>query len=101
VRFGRIAAAALALLLAIWGCSRPAAPSKGERNSWTIPGVVRIGADEEPDSLNLMYAHTAASDAIVGLLFSFILRYDAESAATARRSSCICAKASCGRTARR
>jgi peptide/nickel transport system substrate-binding protein len=25
-----------------------------------------------------MYAHTAASDAIVGLLFSFILRYDAE-----------------------
>ncbi|MGP8100954.1 MAG: ABC transporter substrate-binding protein [Candidatus Cybelea sp.] len=75
---GRIAAAALALLLAICGCSRTAAPSKGERNPWTIPGVVRIGEDEEPDGLNLMYAHTAASDAIVGLLFSFILRYDAE-----------------------
>lgn len=74
----RIAAAGLALLVAISGCSRPAAPSKGERNSWTIPGVVRIGEDEEPDSLNLMYAHTAASDAISGLLFSFILRYDAE-----------------------
>ena len=39
---------------------------------------MRIGEDEEPDSLNLMYAHSAASDAIVGLLFSFILRYDAQ-----------------------
>ena len=76
--FGRIAAAALALLFAFCGCSRPAAPSKGERNSWTIPGVVRIGEDEEPDSLNLMYAHTAASDALVGLLFAVILRYAAE-----------------------
>jgi peptide/nickel transport system substrate-binding protein len=48
------------------------------RNSWTVPGVIRLGEDEEPDSLNLMYAHTAASDAVAGLLFSFLLRYDAE-----------------------
>ncbi|MGC1336154.1 MAG: peptide ABC transporter substrate-binding protein [Candidatus Cybelea sp.] len=74
----RIAAAALALLVAVSGCSKATAPLKGGRNSWTIPGVVRIGEDEEPDSLNLMYAHSAASDAIVGLLFSFILRYDAQ-----------------------
>jgi peptide/nickel transport system substrate-binding protein len=39
---------------------------------------LRLGEDEEPDSLNLMYAHTYATDTIVGLLFSFILRYDAQ-----------------------
>jgi peptide/nickel transport system substrate-binding protein len=78
VIFGRIAAVALALLFAIAGCSRQAAPWKGGRNAWTIPGVVRLGEDEEPDSLNLMYAHTAASDAIVGLIYSFLLRYDAQ-----------------------
>jgi peptide/nickel transport system substrate-binding protein len=76
VTAGRIAAAAFAALLAS-GCTRSPAPSHGERNSWTIPGVVRLGEDEEPDSLNLMYSHTAASDSIAGLLYSFVLRYDA------------------------
>ncbi|MBV8724096.1 MAG: hypothetical protein JO078_02150 [Candidatus Eremiobacteraeota bacterium] len=75
----RLGAAALGMCFALGGCVRPAVrPSNGERNSWTIPGVLRLGADEEPDSLNLMYAHTAATDAIIGLLFSFLLRYDAE-----------------------
>jgi peptide/nickel transport system substrate-binding protein len=74
----RSVAAALALLLAFAGCARPQAPSRnGERNAWTVPGVIRLGEDEEPDNLNLMFAHTAASDTIAGLLFSFILRYDA------------------------
>ncbi len=70
--------AALAFVLAAaTACSRQNAPSAaGGRNPWTIPGVLRIGADEEPDSLNLMYAHTAATDSIIGLLFSFLLRYD-------------------------
>ncbi|HEY6485725.1 MAG TPA: peptide ABC transporter substrate-binding protein [Candidatus Cybelea sp.] len=70
--------ASLALLVGAAACSRPSPPSAGERNAWTIPGVVRLGEDEEPDGLNLMYAHTAASDAISGLLYSFILRYDAQ-----------------------
>ncbi len=71
-------AASLALLLAVAGCARTAAThANGERNAWTIPGVLRLGEDEEPDSLNLMFAHTAAADTISGLLFSFILRYDA------------------------
>jgi peptide/nickel transport system substrate-binding protein len=70
---------ALAALLAANSCSRQhAVAPKGERNSWTVPGVLRLGEDEEPDSLNLMYAHTYATDTIVGLLFSFILRYDAQ-----------------------
>ncbi|MBV8373779.1 MAG: hypothetical protein JOY69_11015, partial [Candidatus Eremiobacteraeota bacterium] len=67
----------LALLLANAACSSQSGPPpSGQRNPWTIPGVLRIGADEEPDGLNLMYAHSAASDAISGLLFSFLLRYD-------------------------
>ncbi|HET6276072.1 MAG TPA: peptide ABC transporter substrate-binding protein [Candidatus Cybelea sp.] len=73
----RCAAAALALATLLCGCARPAAPSHGEHNAWTVPGVLRLGEDEEPDNLNLMYAHTNAADSIVGLLFSFLLRYDA------------------------
>lgn len=66
------------LALSIAGCARtgPSSSHNGERNAWTIPGVLRIGADEEPDGLNLMFAHSAAADAIDGLLFSFLLRYD-------------------------
>ena len=73
-----LTAAALALLVALGGCARtkPSAAA-GERNAWTIPGVLRLGEDEEPDSLNLMYAHTWAADTVAGLLFSFLLRYDA------------------------
>jgi peptide/nickel transport system substrate-binding protein len=73
----RSAALPALLLLALIGCARPQnAPSNGERNAWTVPGVLRLGEDEEPDSLNLMFAHTAAADTISGLLFSFILRVD-------------------------
>jgi peptide/nickel transport system substrate-binding protein len=69
---------ALSLVIAINGCARlKSNPVNGQRNSWTIPGVLRLGEDEEPDSLNLMYAHTWAADTIAGLLFSFLLRYDA------------------------
>jgi peptide/nickel transport system substrate-binding protein len=67
----------LALALAIEGCARPSPRAvTGERNAWTIPGVLRLGEDEEPDSLNLMYGHNAATDAVAGLLFSFLFRYD-------------------------
>ena len=55
-----------------------AQPARGGlHNAWTVPGVLRLGEDEEPDGLNLMYAHTAAADTIAGMLFTFILRYDA------------------------
>ena len=32
--------------------------------------------DEEPDSLNPLFSHSASSDAIAGLVYSFLLRYD-------------------------
>jgi peptide/nickel transport system substrate-binding protein len=74
----RFAALPALLLLALIGCARSQnVASHGERNAWTVPGVLRLGEDEEPDSLNLMFAHTAAADTISGLLFSFILRVDA------------------------
>lgn len=73
----RLVAAAIALAVATSACARPQNAARGLRNAWTVPGVLRLGEDEEPDNLNLMFAHTAASDTIAGLLFSFILRYDA------------------------
>jgi peptide/nickel transport system substrate-binding protein len=75
---GRCSAAVLSILVLICACSR--AQSVGtlsERNPWTVPGVIRLGENEEPDSLNLMFGHTEATDDICGLLFSFLLRYDA------------------------
>ncbi len=47
------------------------------KNNWTVPGVLRIGSAEEPDSLNLMFGHTIATQQIDCLLFAFILRTDA------------------------
>ncbi|MGB8907599.1 MAG: peptide ABC transporter substrate-binding protein [Candidatus Cybelea sp.] len=74
---GRRLAAALAVLVLAGGCTHAGQQrATGARNAWTIPGVLRLGEDEEPDSLNLMFAHTAATDAIAGLLFSFVLRLD-------------------------
>jgi peptide/nickel transport system substrate-binding protein len=71
----RLAAAALGIAL-LAGCVRPAQTASASGNPWTIPGVLRLGEDEEPDGLNLMFAHNSAADAVSGLLFSFILRYD-------------------------
>jgi peptide/nickel transport system substrate-binding protein len=69
----------MALCMTLCACAHSLhSTSTQGRNSWTVPGVIRLGEDEEPDSLNLMYAHTAASDAVAGLLFSFLLRYDAD-----------------------
>ncbi len=72
----RAFALGLALLLANGCAQHHTASQSGKRNAWTVPGVLRLGENEEPDSLNLMYGHTIANEQIVGLLFSFILRYD-------------------------
>ena len=72
----RTLAALLSAVLLV-SCTKQTVASNGnQRNPWTIPGTLRVGSDEEPDSLNLMYAHTAATDVLSGLMFSFILRYD-------------------------
>jgi peptide/nickel transport system substrate-binding protein len=71
-------ASLLALLLSNPACSqRSNVAQPGEKNPWTIPGVLRIGLAEEPDSLNPLFSHSASADAIAGLVYSFLLRYDA------------------------
>jgi len=71
-----LAIAALAGAMALGACSKQATIANGARNPWTTPGVLRLGEDEEPDSLNLMFGNNAATDQVAALLFSFILRFD-------------------------
>jgi peptide/nickel transport system substrate-binding protein len=56
------------VLFALCACARRGA----------VPGVLRMGEQNEPDSLNLMFAHSAASDEIDALLFTHLFRYDAD-----------------------
>ncbi len=64
------------LLVALAACTKVNTATVGGHNSWTIPGVLRLGEQEEPDSLNLMFGNNAATDEIDALLFSSLLRYD-------------------------
>ena len=50
----------------------------GGRHPWTIPGHLRLGEPEEPDSLLEFYSHTAAADEVNNLLFAPVFRYDSE-----------------------
>jgi peptide/nickel transport system substrate-binding protein len=77
-RAALVLAVVLGLAFASTGCTQQHADQSGgnARHSWTIPGVLRLGEDQEPDSLNLMYANNTAADSVSGLLFSFLLRYD-------------------------
>jgi peptide/nickel transport system substrate-binding protein len=57
-------------------CSKPTQSRPGGRNSWTVPGVLRLGEQDEPDNLNPMFGHTASTDEVDGMIFSFLMRYD-------------------------
>jgi len=57
----------LVMLALLCACARPG----------SIPGVLRLGKQDEPDSLNLMFAHSAASDETDALLFTHLFRFDA------------------------
>ena len=58
---------ALVALLLLCACARQG----------TIHGVLRLGEQDEPDSLNLMFAHSAATDEVDALLFTHLFRFDA------------------------
>jgi len=70
-------ALALAAVLACAGCTKIGATGSGGRHPWTIPHTVRIGATDEPDSLNKLLANSDAADWIANLLFTPVFRYDA------------------------
>ena len=75
----RIAGCALALaLLVTTACSKVSDGSDATRgrHPWTIPDVVRIGYSDEPDSLNELFSHTAATDEVANMLFAPIFRLD-------------------------
>ncbi len=69
-----IAALACAATIA-FGTSASAQP---ERHPWTQPGHLRIGSTEEPDGINPLLSHNAASEQIETLLFAYMFRYDAQ-----------------------
>jgi peptide/nickel transport system substrate-binding protein len=73
----RFAAAAIAAALLLAACTRAGnSNTVGGRNPWTVPGVIRVGNSDEPDSLNPMYGHNDAADQVDGLIYSSLLRYD-------------------------
>ncbi len=69
---------ALALCVAtIAGCSKASQTTTASGlHPWTIPGVLRLGEPDEPDSLNPLFANSSASDLAFGMLYTYILRYD-------------------------
>lgn len=71
-----ILALALICTFAFSACTKSGGGASGGHNSWTIPGTVRVGNSDEPDSLNPLYAHTDAADQVQGLIYSSLLRYD-------------------------
>ena len=50
----RCVAFGLLTIAALWGCTRAHSNGAQGRNSWTIPGVLRIAQREDPDNLNLL-----------------------------------------------
>ncbi|HEY8298811.1 MAG TPA: peptide ABC transporter substrate-binding protein [Candidatus Baltobacteraceae bacterium] len=72
---------ALLLAMSFTACAKSGGGSGGTgtaagHNAFTIPGVLRYGRQDEPDSLNPMFAHTDATDQVDGLIFSSLLRTD-------------------------
>lgn len=73
----RIIALALACTLAFAACSRTGGGTgPGGHNSWTQPGVLRLGEPDEPDSINPLFGHTVACDEAATMIFSYLMRYD-------------------------
>lgn len=74
-RFRRLFALVLCAAIVV-GCTRAEPAKIGGHNSWTIPGTLRLGEPDQPDSLNPLYSNDAAADLTFGLIFSYILRFD-------------------------
>lgn len=68
----------LLCLSALTACTQVGGQKAGSggRNSWTVPGHLRLGMPDEPDNLNPMFAHTAANEEVDALIFAPLFRYD-------------------------
>jgi peptide/nickel transport system substrate-binding protein len=70
--------AALACCILLFAaCSKVQSSRTGGPNPWTQPGVLRLGEPDEPDNINPMFGHTTAADEVDEMIFSSLLRYDA------------------------
>jgi len=72
----KFAATLMAIALVLAACTKTTTSQPGGHNSWTIPGEVRVGNSDEPDSLNPMFGHTDASNQVDGLILASLLKYD-------------------------
>jgi len=72
----KFAATLMAIALFLAACTKTTTSQPGGHNSWTIPGEVRVGNSDEPDSLNPMFGHTDASNQVDGLILASLLKYD-------------------------
>ena len=70
----RPAARAIALLLlaAIAACTRTAPYHAGQRNAWTVPGVLRIASRQDPSNLNILLG-TETIDADLSMFWAAYL----------------------------
>lgn len=77
MKLDRALSALIAAALLFTSCTKSGGVTvTGGHNSWTVPGTLRVGNSDEPDSLNPLYGHNDAADQVDGLLYSSILRYD-------------------------
>ncbi|HZV77013.1 MAG TPA: peptide ABC transporter substrate-binding protein [Candidatus Babeliales bacterium] len=68
------AVASLLLASALCGCTRVHGGAGG-RNSWTIPGVLRIAQRQDPDNLNLLLGTEAVDIDIAAFWGAFLFRW--------------------------
>jgi peptide/nickel transport system substrate-binding protein len=70
------AASLIAAVLASAGCTKVSSGESGAGNSWTIHGVVRIGAYEDLDNLNPVLSDELFATNVFQLLYSGLIDYD-------------------------
>lgn len=69
---GAVVAGALLALATATACTRAGAVHPGQRNAWTIPGVLRIAARQDPDNLNILLG-TQTVDTDLSMLWAAYL----------------------------
>jgi peptide/nickel transport system substrate-binding protein len=76
MRRASIATVLAAALLATASCTKVSSGDTGVGNSWTVHGVVRIGAYEDLDNLNPVLSDELFATNVFQLLFSGLIDYD-------------------------
>lgn len=72
----KIAALLVAGIL-LAACTKVATSARaGAANAWTIPGTLRVGASQEPDSLNPVIGSMAFAADVYNLVFDGLIRYN-------------------------